>query len=116
VIESGAGMDVVAVTADELDFIYGPFDVLKIDVEGFERQVLAGAPKLLQRRPRVLLELHSPFLSQFGSTVEAVLGQLGPFYAGTFISRDARDRIHAYPEANVPRDQIVNLFLTSTNT
>jgi len=111
VIESGDGMDVVAVTADELDLTYGPFDVLKIDVEGFERQVLTGARNLLQRRPRVLLELHSPFLSQFGSTVEAVLGLLGPFYRGTFISRDARDRIHAYPATDVPRDEIVNLFL-----
>jgi FkbM family methyltransferase len=104
-------IEVPAVTVDELDARFGPFDVLKVDVEGFERQVLTGASKLLQKRPRILLELHSPdMLSAFGSTMGTVLDLLAPSYQGTFISRDERRRIYRFP-AEKPRDVIVNLFL-----
>jgi FkbM family methyltransferase len=111
VTESANGIEVTAVTVDELDSTFGPFDVLKVDVEGFERQVLTGASTLLQRRPRVMLELHSPLLATFGSTIEDVLSLLGPSYHGTFVPRNARDHVSAFSSETIPRDDIVNLFL-----
>jgi FkbM family methyltransferase len=112
VTDSADGIEVAALTVDEIDSMSGPFNVLKIDVEGFERQVLAGAAGLLQREPAILLELHSPFLHLFGSTPESVLHFLGASYAGTFVPRDARDQVHAFAAETLPRDVIVNLFLT----
>jgi FkbM family methyltransferase len=111
VTDSSNGIDVPTVTADELDTTFGPFDVLKIDVEGFEGQVLAGASALLRRSPRIILELHSPHLAPFGSTIDGVLRLLGPSYRGTFVTRRERDRIHPFPAQSIPADDIVNLFL-----
>ncbi len=111
VTESAKGIEVTAVTVDDLDSTWGPFDVLKVDVEGFERQVLTGASKLLQRGPRIILELHSPYLSRFGSTMEEVLRLLSPTYKGTFVPRNARDQVYAFSCEKIPRDDIVNLFL-----
>jgi hypothetical protein len=106
-------MEVAALTVDELDSTYGPFNALKIDVEGFEHQVLKRAAKLLSRHPKILLELHSQLLPLFGSSVEAVLDLLGPAYEGTFMPRvGAWDRVYPYPEEKVPTDVIVNLFLS----
>jgi FkbM family methyltransferase len=113
VTDSVEGMKVDTVTADELDSAFGPFDVLKIDVEGFERQVLAGASTLLRRRPRIILELHSAQLSAFGSSIGDVLNLLGPSYSGTFVPRSARDSVHVFSTDKIPHDDIVNLFLTS---
>lgn len=112
VTDSANGIEVDMITADELDSAFGPFHVLKIDVEGFERQVLAGASMLLRRRPRVMLELHSPHLHKFGSSIGDVLGLLGPSYEGTLIPRNARDRVCSFSQGEIPHDDIVNLFLT----
>lgn len=115
VTESPDGIEVPAITVDELDSMFGPFNVLKIDVEGFERQVLVGSAQLLERRPAILLELHSPLLSRFGSTIDSVL-DLIPSYQGTFVTRNAiraRERVQAFPTEAFPADAIVNLFLCS---
>jgi FkbM family methyltransferase len=105
------GIEVPAVTVDELDAQFGPFDVLKVDVEGYEGQVLQGARAVLRRRPRVLLELHSPHLPSFGTSAEEVLALLGPDSRGTFVTRQARDRVHPFAARSLPADDIVNLFL-----
>jgi hypothetical protein len=44
--------------------------------------------------------------------MESVLDLIGSSYQGTFIPRDARDQIHAFPAGKLPADEIVNLFLT----
>jgi FkbM family methyltransferase len=107
---ASGGIEVPAFTVDELDSKFGPFDVLKIDVEGFEQQVLAGAAKTLECHPKLLLELHTPHLARFGSTADSILNLLGPSYRGTFVARDARTSIRRFPEEKLPTT-IVNLFL-----
>jgi FkbM family methyltransferase len=52
-----AGQTVIAVTLDSLlDYFAAP-QVLKIDVEGMEVSVLAGAQRVLQARPSILCEV-----------------------------------------------------------
>lgn len=52
-------------------------DLLKIDVEGYEAEVLKGARNILARRPKIILELHTKSLAEFGTSVEEVLDLLG---------------------------------------
>lgn len=48
-------------------------DLIKIDVEGYERQVLAGATQTLARfRPTIFLELHPERLQALGSSTREV--------------------------------------------
>jgi len=55
-------------------------DLLKVDVEGAEARVLAGAAQLLKdstRRPRtIMLELFEPMLERHGSSIQNVLDQM----------------------------------------
>lgn len=112
---SANGIEVSAFTLDDLDSRYGPFTAVKIDVEGYEHQVLKGGPHLLSRGPKLLLELHAELLPHFGSSVEDVLAML-PRYEGTCMPRiGAWDRLYPYPAEKVPSDVSMNLFLTSSD-
>jgi FkbM family methyltransferase len=57
-----------------------PVDFLKIDVEGYEGHVLAGARQVLtQDRPNLFLEIHPSFLAS-PYTVDEMLRELGRLY------------------------------------
>lgn len=56
-------------------------DLLKIDVEGYEGQVLSGADALIERdRPIIFLELHPQIVGRFGFSVRGILADLGRYY------------------------------------
>lgn len=102
-------------TVDYLSSIYGDFDVLMIDVEGFEQEVFNGAKGLMERtKPRLALEIHSDFLPGYGATLES-LALAGRFsdYAGTMVVRST-DRTKSLPfhPDTVPRKGVANVFLT----
>ena len=62
-----------AVVQDRVDFI-------KIDVEGYEGQVLAGSEGLLARKPVLFLELHPHIVGRFGYSVRGILDKLSSYY------------------------------------
>ncbi len=45
-------------------------DFIKIDVEGFELQVLQGARKVLSKTPKLAIEIHTEQLFKFGASVD----------------------------------------------
>jgi FkbM family methyltransferase len=47
-------------------------DIIKIDVEGFEIDVLKGARDVLAQHPGIFIEIHSEILSRYGQTVSNV--------------------------------------------
>lgn len=63
-IELGAGQG-SEVTIRSLDSVLDrPVDLIKVDVEGFEGEVLAGAERILrEQRPDLFVEVHPSFLS-----------------------------------------------------
>ncbi len=88
--ESEASYTVEGVTGDDLDREYGPFNVLKVDVEGFEVSVLRGCKELLARRPKLIVELHPTFMKEYGydDTLDDVYKLLGiEGYEGTMVLR-----------------------------
>ena len=67
--------DVIKVRQVPLDSYieYNP-TFIKIDVEGYEGEVLKGAQKLLRAcRPAVLVEVHPQFIGAFGATFESLI-------------------------------------------
>lgn len=57
-------------------------DFLKIDVEGYEGQVLAGAESLIAAyKPTLFLELHPHIVGRFGYSASGILADLKRHYA-----------------------------------
>jgi FkbM family methyltransferase len=65
---SGKGLQVELTCLDEYERLNPT--LLKIDVEGFEMQVLQGAKKILSKRPKLAIEIHAEKLSQYGASVQ----------------------------------------------
>ncbi len=57
-------------------------DFIKIDVDGYELEVLQGSLQVLERdRPTVLVEVHPHILPRFGNCVQNVIDVLSPYYS-----------------------------------
>jgi FkbM family methyltransferase len=76
--EEGVSMQVEMTTIDqEIEQLGVEPDLMKIDVEGYEYEVLLGATRLLERRkPPICLELHLDLLERRGIKPRRVLAQL----------------------------------------
>jgi FkbM family methyltransferase len=62
------------------DVLTSPVDFIKVDVEGYEGQVLKGAELILRRhRPALFIEIHPGFLAAPYS-VDRILGLLGEIH------------------------------------
>lgn len=57
---------------DFLDHKYGRVNLVRMDVEGYECNILLGAKKLLtqSQQMKMFVEVHNTFMPQFGHTVE----------------------------------------------
>ena len=74
-------VNVDLVTLDEDLKSVGKIGLLKIDVEGFEYQVLSGARKIIEEhRPLLLVELHPGQIEPQGNTIKDVCDLLRPHY------------------------------------
>ncbi len=69
-------VDVDLLTLDQLAAEYGFPQLVKIDVEGFEGSALRGASQILQRRPKIALEVHVEWACRYGSSVQEILDLL----------------------------------------
>lgn len=95
-----------------------PVGLIKMDIEGFEDQALRGAARIIEeQRPRLFVEIHPKQLLEFGSSCEAVLDRLRPFYALEFwhFGRNARvpaEGRSSYPDGYRHADE--RAFLAAT--
>jgi FkbM family methyltransferase len=105
----GASSDMVrvkAVTVDDEVANRGPIRLMKVDVEGFEERVLAGAPETLARCEAVLIELNRNALGRNGSSPEAIVAILE---AEGFAKQET---IHSRRMARTAQPNFVNLLAT----
>ena len=72
----GEEIMVNAVTLDEVLREEPKVDYIKIDVEGAELKVLAGAEETLAKNPIVQIEVHGQYLPNFGDSVEQVFAAM----------------------------------------
>ena len=74
-------------------------DVVKLDAEGAEVRILAGARSILSEfHPVLLMEVSAPLLIQGGSSPSALIGELSSLSYDTFILEDSR----ISPYADIP--------------
>lgn len=89
-VVAGGELEVPVARLDDL--VGAELDLLKIDVDGFEGPVLAGARRVLTEvRPTLFLELH-PQLIPPPESAQSILAALAPLYPRIELWRAARGR------------------------
>ena len=88
-------------------------NLLKIDVEGFEGQVLQGSQRILATRPKIALEIHLDDLAQFGHSLDTVLSLLPrEEYTGHVMVRPDWQKLFPWEgRESLPAHGVANLFL-----
>lgn len=110
--EEAGQMSVQAVTGDDLAAEFGPFDVVKVDVEGFEGKVLAGCEKVLAQRPKLALELHLEMMGRYGTEVSDIFEMIGvEGYDGCMMVWPDDRTLVPFDAYDIPAKPTINVFL-----
>ena len=69
--KKNTGIQATVISLDDYcpEFDIRHIDLLKIDVEGYEAQVLKGAKNVMAYHPNIALELHLDDIAKYGSSV-----------------------------------------------
>ncbi|MBI4500793.1 MAG: FkbM family methyltransferase [Gemmatimonadetes bacterium] len=93
---------------------------VKIDVEGYEQQVIEGASKVLRKTPKLAIEVHATALSRYGGSFRELLEPLvangydfwilreatvEPFHPSSPPPGDSRFHLFAIPHALIEGDR-----------
>ena len=101
------GLQVPMVKLDEFAS-YKP-NLLKIDVEGYEAEVLKGAKQILSTKPKIVLELHDKKrLQKFGTSYEEIFSLIGYENYRTLILTEHGE--NPVPYNGEPIEESVHLF------
>ena len=83
--------------------------LLKIDVEGFEVEVLRGASKILSTRPKLAIEIHTQNLGHYNASVEDIFNLIDADEYDLWIQwKDGEEPIEY--DRKVPITELVHLF------
>lgn len=96
-------VDVPMTPLDETAAGMAAVTLMKLDVEGWEAQVLSGASRTLLRTRSVLIEINAPALRKAGSSAEELFGLLRRSGFSTFmpLSQTGLRRLHRSDVTNV---------------
>jgi FkbM family methyltransferase len=108
-VDETAGEVVEVVTLDDWGISLSRLDFLKIDVEGFELEVLRGAERLLSRfRPAVLCEITGISLPRYGVRPEETFDFLTSRGYSAFVIQE-----HRLVACSAWRTSSINYFFTA---
>lgn len=109
-----ASIEIEAITGDQIAAERGYITFLKIDVEGFEADVLEGCQKILSTIPKIALELHLDLLNNFGKSVKDVFKYINiDKYEGFYLSEpfNINSKPIVFDINNLPTNGKLNIFL-----
>lgn len=110
--QNAEAIEIQCIRGDDLLKSFGSFDVLKIDVEGYEEITLRGCEAILRSKPKLALEIHFDLLSRYGSSVSSLLDLISVGnYHGTMMVRPGWHTLHDFSVETLPSTGVVNLFL-----
>lgn len=122
VTNDGRGVPIRQITGDSLLPELGDgIDCLKIDVEGFEVDVLEGCREILAQHPNIAIELHLDLIGRYGRSAGRIfeLIDLDRYTAscfwnpGTQYSDPTSHGISPFTRGQLPTSGILNLFLVA---
>lgn len=118
--KNNSSYSIKSVTGDsilkELDHV----NLLKIDVEGFELNVLKGCKTILSSLPKIALEIHLDSIAQYQASVNDIFNLIplekysGKYFwnPGTQYIRPDTHKLLDFEIDKLPASGIINLFLT----
>ena len=111
--ETHNAIEVKSVTGDMMDERHGPFNLVKIDVEGYELDVLKGCKKLLARTPKIALEIHMSVIHERGQALADLLNLIGiGRYEGEMSLRPEKTyQVEPFNPSLIPSHCIANVLL-----
>ena len=102
------GIEVEITCLDEYEYLQP--SMLKIDVEGFEAEVLKGAKKILSRRPKIAIEIHTEALRQYyDSSIDEIFGLIDVGAYKLWVQWNEREEPKEY-DMKKPISTLVHLF------
>ncbi len=69
---------------------------IKVDVEGFEYEVLRGAKSILSKRPKLALEIHGDKLAKYGTSLNEIFEAIGRDRYRFWVQWDDREEPQEY--------------------
>jgi len=107
VATSGQGIEVELTCLDEYEHLNPTF--IKIDVEGFEVQVLRGARRILSKRPKFAIEIHTGAFAKYGDSMDDLFRLIGVENYKLWIQWDDNEQPEEY-DMRTPIEKRVHLF------
>jgi FkbM family methyltransferase len=109
-IGGGKTIKVESITLDEISKRLGVIpSFLKIDVEGFEYQILEGAKTILPMYPAIFLEVHTLTLPRYGKVFEDLWALIDYNAYDIFVQESELDQPVPFSPMKTPRER-VHLF------
>jgi FkbM family methyltransferase len=111
-VNGGANtVNVECVTIDKLCADMGLLpDLIKIDVEGFEYQIIEGCENVISAVPALFLEVHTLTLPRYGKKFDDLWDLVNPELYDIYIQSDDKEPPALYSPQEIPNER-VHLFL-----
>jgi FkbM family methyltransferase len=105
-------IEVDVIPCDDLIPRFGYFSVLKIDVEGYEGNVIRGCKEILSKKPKLLIEFHGKEeIEKYNSSVEEIFNLVNiDQYEGVYCLH-SDGKVYDFDLSNFPKEKHLTAFL-----
>jgi hypothetical protein len=105
-------IEVDVIPCDDLIPKFGYFSVLKVDVEGYEGNVIRGCKEILSKKPKLLIEFHGEAeINKYGSSVDEIFNLVNiDQYEGVYCLH-SDSKLYNFDLKSFPKEKHSTAFL-----